>query len=103
VTKPRAVCLWSVVAATLAGAIWLYTYRVPMTIEFVGHIGQFRYHFLPTEHLREQPWWSVYATVALLLIGGAAIVWLLPDRRRLLSRLPRPFAKPFADIANPSS
>jgi hypothetical protein len=79
-TRRRAVCLWIAVAATLAGAIWLYTYRVPVTIEYVDHIGRSRYRFHPTQHLREQAWWSAYATVALLLLGGAAVVWLLPDR-----------------------
>ena len=101
-TKPRAACIWIVVAATLAAAIWLYTYRMSVTYEFVRHVGRFRYHVVPIEHVREQPWWSVYATVAVSLIGGAAVVWLLPDRRRVLSRLRRPFAKPLADIANPS-
>jgi len=83
---------WIVVAATLAGAAWLYTYRVWNVIGYVEYSSQEnRYHFHPTGRARFQPWWSVYAAVALLLIGAAVVVWLLPEQRR--KRLIRRFAE----------
>jgi H+/Cl- antiporter ClcA len=73
---------WIVVAATLAGAAWLYTYRVWNIIGYVEYSGQSRYRFHPTGHARMQPWWSVYAAVALMLIGAAVVVRLLPEQKR---------------------
>jgi hypothetical protein len=80
-----------VLAATLVGAAWLYTYRVWTVFEYNYYVGKTRYHFHPSERVRVQPWWSVYATVAAMLIGGAIVVWLLPERKR--KRLIRRFAK----------
>ena len=82
---------WIVLAATLAGAVWLYTYRVWNLFGYVEYSGQARYQFHPTGRVRVQPWWSVYAAVALLLIGAATVVWLLPERKR--KRLLRRFAE----------
>jgi hypothetical protein len=82
---------WIVVAATLAGAAWLYTYRVWNVIGYVEYSGQNRYRFHPTGRDRVQPWWSVYTAVALLVIGAAVVVWLLPERER--RRLIRWFAR----------
>jgi cytochrome bd-type quinol oxidase subunit 2 len=80
---------WIVLTATLAGAVWLYTYRGWEIIEHTDPTG--RSHLLPSERVRMQPWWSVYAAVALMLIGAAVIVWLLPEQKR--KRLIRRFAK----------
>jgi hypothetical protein len=85
----RELCAWIVVAATLAGAAWLYTYRGWEIIEYTDPKG--RRHLLPSERVRMQPWWSVYAAVALMLIGAAVVVWLLPQQKR--KRLIRRFAK----------
>jgi membrane protein YdbS with pleckstrin-like domain len=38
-----------------------------------------------------QPWWSVYAAVAVMFIGAVIVVWLLPERKQ--KRLIRRFAK----------
>jgi hypothetical protein len=54
-------------------------------------IGQNRYRFHPTGRDRVQPWWSVYAAVALILIGAAVVVSLLPEQKR--KRLIRRFVK----------
>jgi hypothetical protein len=82
---------WIVVAATLAGAAWLYTYRVWNVIGYVEYSGQNQYRFHPTGRAMVQPWWSVYAAVALMLIGAAVVVWLLPKGTQ--QRLIRRFAK----------
>jgi hypothetical protein len=86
---------WIVLAATLAGAAWLYTYRVWNIFGYVEYSGQNRYRFHPTERVRVQPWWSVYAAVAFMSIGAATVVWLLPEqkRKRLIKR--------FAEIVLP--
>ena len=87
---------WIVVLATLAGAAWLYTYRVWNVIGYVEYSGQNRYHFHPTGRARVQPWRSVYAVVVLILIGAVTVVWLLPEwkRKRLVKRFSNLFASP---------
>ena len=75
---------WIVVAVTLVGAVWLYTYRVAATVEYIDRYGN-RFH--PSEHVRIQPWWSVYATVALIFVGAGVSLWLVPNRRQLIERL----------------
>jgi hypothetical protein len=84
---------WIVLAATLVGAFWLYMYRVWTVFEYNYYVGptRIRYQFHPTEHVRMQPWWSVYAAVALMLVGAVIVVWLLPERKQ--KRLIRRFAK----------
>jgi hypothetical protein len=79
----RGGCAWIVLAATLAGAVWVYTYRVAVTVEYIDRFG---YRFHPSEVVRESPWWGAPATVALIVIGAATIMWLLPERRRLILR-----------------
>ena len=79
---------WIVLLATLIGAVWLYTYRVWSLVEYIDATGR---HFHPNERVRVQPWWSVYAAVALMSIGAAAVTWLLPEQKR--KRLIRRFAK----------
>ena len=87
----RGIYPWIILAMTLVGAVWLYTYRVAATVEYIDRYGN-RFH--PSEHVMVQPWWSVYATVALLIVGGSVLARLLPDRtslvRRLTSRIVNP-------------
>jgi hypothetical protein len=78
-----------VLGATLALGIWLLTYRVWDVVEYIGRDGR---PFHPAEHVRIQPWWSVPATVAVLLTGVGVSLWLLPGRRGLLQRLADYFA-----------
>jgi hypothetical protein len=84
---------WIVLGATLVGAVWLYTYRVWSVVEYIQYsrFGPTKYHFHRSDRVRMQPWWSVYAAVALMLIGAAVVVWLLPEQKR--KRLIRRFAK----------
>jgi hypothetical protein len=84
-------CAGAILGATLAAAVWLYTYRVWDVVEYIDRKGH-RFH--PSERVSVQPWWSVYATVGLLAIGAGASLWLLPERRRLLKRFAALFAKP---------
>jgi membrane protein YdbS with pleckstrin-like domain len=80
-----------VLGATLVGALWLYTYRATVVVEYIDPMG---HHFHPSERVREQPWWSVPATVALVLIGAAILVWILPQWGRPLRRFANRIAKP---------
>ena len=71
----------------------MYTYRVWSVVEYIQYsrFGPTKYHFHPSDRVRMQPWWSVYAAVALMLIGAVIVVWLLPERKR--KRLIRRFAR----------
>jgi hypothetical protein len=78
----------------LATAVWLYTYRVWDVREYIDYIGGKRHHFRPSERVRIQPWWSVYASVAVALIGAGVSLWLLPEGRRTIRRLIAKSARP---------
>jgi len=83
--QPRRVYAAGVVlGVTVAAAVWLLTYRGWQTFEYIGRDGR---PFHPPEHVRMQPWWSVPATVAVLLAGTGASLWLLPGHRGLIRRL----------------
>jgi hypothetical protein len=87
----RVYCAGIVLGATLAAAVWLYTYRGWENIEHTDPTG--RVQLLPPEHVRLTPWWGVYATVALIFVGAGVSLWLLPERRRLIERLATRFVK----------
>ena len=76
---------------TLTAAIWIYTYRVWSVSEWIGRDGR---PFHPALRVRISPWWGAYATIAVILIGVGASLWLLPERRRLTERLATRFVKP---------
>ncbi len=63
-------------------------------LEWIDASGR---HFHPSERVRLQPWWSVPATVGVLLLGAGISLWLLPQRRRLIRR----FADHFANGKRP--
>jgi hypothetical protein len=88
-----------VLGVTLAAAVWLLTYRVWHVVEYIEYIGGQRHRFHPSERVRVQPWWSVPATVTLMLAGIGISLWLLPGRRGPVRRL----ADHFANVANPPS
>jgi hypothetical protein len=90
----RRLCASIVLGATLVGAVWLYTYRVSAVVEYIEYIGPFRHHYHPSQQVSEQPWWGVPATVALILIGTAIAMWLLPQWRRPIRRLTNHLANP---------
>jgi hypothetical protein len=69
---------------TVVLAVWLLTYRVWGVVEYIDGRGR---HFHSSERVQVQPWWSVPATVAVLLGGVGASLWLLPGHRGLLGRL----------------
>ena|SRR6266542_1500017 len=79
-----------VLGVALAAAVWLLTYRTWTLVEYIGRDGR---HFHPSEHVRLQPWWSVPATVGVLLAGTAISLSLLPGNRGLLRRLADHFSK----------
>ena len=76
----------TVLAATFAAAVWLVTYRVWDVIQYIEYIGGKPHYFHPSERVRVQPWWSVPATVAVLLAGSSISLWLLPGSRGLIKR-----------------
>jgi hypothetical protein len=80
----RIYCAGAVLGAALTAAVWLYTYRVWTTVEYIDRLGR---HFHPTERVRVQPWWGVPATVGVLLIGAELSLLLLPGRRGLATRV----------------
>ena len=85
-----------VLGATLVAAAWLYTYREWHTVATYDPRGQ----LVTSTRLRGQPWWSVYAALALTLAGTGVSLWLLPEGRRLISRFVARFsarlsARPF--------
>jgi hypothetical protein len=88
----RVYCAGVVLGATLAAAVWLYTYRVWSLIEYTDPTG--RRHLLPSERVRMTPGWGVYATVALIFVGAGVSLWLLPNRRQLIER--------FASVIRPA-
>ncbi len=84
-----------VIGAALVGATWLYSYETWTTIQVFDPRGD----VVASTRVKSQPAWSVYAAVALALAGAGASVWLLPEGRRLVSRVTarlatRFFAKP---------
>ena len=62
------------VGASASGAVWLYTYRAHDVIRFIDTNGV---EYNDPRHVSVQPWWGVYAALALLAVGLAAAVRLL--------------------------
>jgi hypothetical protein len=92
VRNARIVCATIFLAATVAGALWAYTYRVWTTYGYVEYWGQAGYHFHATGRGRESAWWSAPASVVVLFLGVAIALWLLPGQRSLIRRLTDQFA-----------
>jgi hypothetical protein len=88
VRRLRRICVWIVPGAIVAGAIWLYTYQVPVLVTYVDRTG---HQFHPPQRSTEQPWWSAPATFLLVVIGTALIMGLVPERRHLLRRFGESF------------
>jgi hypothetical protein len=86
----RIVSATAALAATLGGALWLYTYRIWTVVEYIDPTGQ---HFHASERVRESPWWSAPASVVLMFLGSAVVLWLLPGQRTLIRRFTEQFAK----------
>jgi Glu/Leu/Phe/Val dehydrogenase, dimerisation domain len=84
VRRSRSIAAAIILAATLAGSTWLYLYRVRSVARFIDERG-YTYHAPYT--MSVQPWWSVFAAVLLLAVGTAAVIWVMPDRSRILGRL----------------
>jgi hypothetical protein len=93
VRDARRVCAYVIVAATLAAAYWLTSYRETRVIEYIDRLGR---HYHAPDRVAEAPWWGVYATIAVLLAGAAGLAWLYPEWRRFVRRFvaPRDIAKP---------
>lgn len=84
VRNPNVYSALLVVAATVLGATWLYGYRSSEALEYIDRSGH-RFH--PTETISTQPWWSVYATVGLIVVGVGVVLVLLPGCRHVIERL----------------
>ena len=98
VTRRRALCVCLIAVATLVSAFWILTYEVTTTYEYFVNVPgpnhSVRRHFDHAQAIREQPWWSVYATLGVFVTGLGISMWLLPDRPRLIKRFANSFAKP---------
>jgi hypothetical protein len=82
---------WIVLAASLAVAVWVYSYRVSNVVVVIDvHRNG---HYQRARHLAAQPWWGTPAAVLVAAIGIGLFVRLLPARQRILrictSRLTR--------------
>jgi uncharacterized sodium:solute symporter family permease YidK len=84
VQQARTFLAGAVVGVSVAGAVWLYTYRSHDVVRFVDANGA-EYH--DPRGVSVQAWWSVYAAVALLVIALATAVRLLPNGMPTLKRL----------------
>jgi hypothetical protein len=76
----------AVVGASVAGAVWLYTYRAHDLIRFIDSNG-IEYH--DPRPVSVQPWWGVYAALALLAVSVLVAVRLLPGGLATMKRLGR--------------
>ena len=80
----RVFCAGVVTGVSTAGAIWLFTYQESSVFRFIDPTGSAVH---PARVDRVQPWWSVLAAVALLSLGAAMSLWMLPERPRVLMRV----------------
>jgi hypothetical protein len=78
-----------VVGVSISGAVWLYTYRAHDVIRFIDTNGV---EYNDPRHVSVQPWWGVYAALALLVVALVAAVRLLPDDLPQLQRFRRLFS-----------
>jgi hypothetical protein len=85
----RAFLAGVVVGASVCGAVWLYTYRAHDVIRFIDANGV---EYNDTRHVSVQPWWGVYAALAVLAVAVAAAVRLLPDDLPQVKRFRRVFS-----------
>ena len=86
-----------VLGATMVAAVWLYSYRTWQTVEVFDQRGQ----VVASTRVSAQPWWSVYATLALALAGAGVSLSLLPEGRGWIRRFVARLAARFS--ARPSS
>jgi hypothetical protein len=77
----------TVLGITAVGAAWAYTYQVPVVYTFVDRYGT--YH--PPDRSTEQAWWAAPVTLLIILAGAAAVMWLMPERRRIFRSFGRQF------------
>ena len=80
----RVFCAGIAVGACTVGAIWLFTYEESRVVRFIDLNGN-EFHAARIVHV--QPWWSVFGAFALLLLGAAMAIALLPEVRGPLTRL----------------
>jgi hypothetical protein len=91
VRNARIVCATVVLAASIVGALWVYTHRVWTVYGYVQYSDQAGYYFHAVGRGRETVWWSAPASVALLFLGAATVLWLLPGKS-LMGRFTDHFA-----------
>jgi hypothetical protein len=73
-----------VLGIALTAAVWVYSYRVETTFEYIDRAGR-RFH--EPEQVSVQPWWGTPVTIALAAVGVSVSAWLLPQSRRVSERL----------------
>lgn len=90
----RAAWATVVLATTGASALWLYFYRETAVVEYVGYTYGVLHEFHEPVAVKEQPGWSVPGAVGLIIVGVAAVLWLLPDWRISLRRFVQRLGNP---------
>jgi hypothetical protein len=72
-----------VAGSTVIAALWVYTYRVHPTIRFRSELPNGNVVYGNPRHISEQPWWSVYGALTLVLVGTAMSLHLLVGSKRV--------------------
>jgi hypothetical protein len=72
------------VGASVAGAVWLYTYRAHEVIRFIDKNG---IEYNDPRPVSVQPWWGVYAALGLLAVAVAVAIRLVPNGVPMMNRL----------------
>ena len=82
----------AIAMATLTGilAMWLYTYKAWVEVEYIDLRGR---EFHPAGRTTVQPGWIPLAVVLVVLVGTALTMRLAPQRPRPLGGLARYFAR----------
>jgi hypothetical protein len=72
------------VGASVAGAVWLYTYQAHDVIRFIDKNGV---EYNDPRPVSVQPWWGIYAALAVLAIAVAVAIRLAPNGVPTMNRL----------------
>ena len=91
VRRARLIAAAVVAGATLAAITVVVSHREWRLYRYVDYGGDGHIWFVP---VREHPRWAPVAAVAVLCIGVAVVLWLVPQWRQQVRRLVRGVASP---------
>ena len=90
VKAARVFAAGSTIGAAITGAVWIASYRKPRIAIDVTYGDR----YFPCKLFWSRPWWTPFAGGALLLVGAALSLWLLPAGRTIMGRIVSHFANP---------